>query len=99
MEDRTERQPGIKSMHKVSMNQRREGSISGVTDVKSFDEKEIVLETQQGILTIKGAELHVSRLVVEKGELEISGRIDSLVYSDTGSVSKSGGSLLSRLFG
>ena len=94
-----ERVQTVKGLHKININQRREGSINGVKDVKSFDEKAIVLETELGLLTIKGEELHVGRLTIEKGEIEITGRIDSLVYSEAGSISKSGGSVISRLFG
>ncbi len=96
MEDRTS---GLRGQHKISINQRREGSINGIKDVKSFDEKMIVLETEQGLLTIKGDELHVGRLTIEKGEIEITGRIDSFVYSDERSIGKNGGSVISRLFG
>lgn len=96
MEDRVS---GLRGQHRVNINQRREGSINGIKDVKSFDEKVIVLETEQGLLTIKGDELHVGRLTIEKGEIEITGRIDSFVYSEAGSHSKSGGSVISRLFG
>lgn len=94
-----ERIQTVKSLHKINLNQRREGSINGVKDVKSFDEKAIVLETELGLLTIRGEELHVGRLTIEKGEIEITGRIDSLVYSETGSLGKGGGSFISRLFG
>ncbi|MBQ9885846.1 MAG: sporulation protein YabP [Lachnospiraceae bacterium] len=96
MEDRMQ---VSKAAHRLNILQRREGSINGVKDVKSFDEKEIVLLTEQGLLTIKGDGLHVDRLTIEKGEIEISGRIDSLVYSEEGSLAKSGGSVLARLFG
>lgn len=96
MEDRAQSTAGL---HKVNINRRREGSINGVKDVKSFDEKEIVLETNMGMLTIKGDELHVGRLTIEKGEIEITGRIDSLVYSEAGAAGKNSGSFLARLFG
>ena len=52
--------------HKLLLNNRRTGTISGVTDVISFDIAEILLETEQGMLTIKGADLHVNRLTLEK---------------------------------
>ena len=48
----------------------------------SFDLNEILLETEQGMLMVKGANLHVNRLSLEKGEVDISGGIDSLAYSD-----------------
>ena len=61
-------------------------------------EKEVVLETDQGMLTIKGQELHVKRLTLEKGEIDIEGKIDSLTYSDVKPSAKQNESLLGRLF-
>lgn len=84
--------------HKVILNNRKIGTISGVSDVLSFDIKEILLETDQGMLMIKGNDLHVNRLTLEKGEVDIEGQIDSLTYSDVSSYGKQGESLLGRLF-
>ena len=67
--------------HKVLLNNRKMGNFSGVVDVLSFDVAEILLETEQGMLLIKGNDLHVNRLSLEKGEVDIEGRIDSLAYS------------------
>ena len=86
-------------MHKVTMTNRRSCLINGVNDVLSFDIHEILLETEQGMLMIKGDELHVSRLTLEKGEVDIDGRIDSFTYSDVASAGHKGGSILSKLFG
>lgn len=84
--------------HKLLLNNRRTGTVSGVTDVISFDIAEILLETEQGMLTIKGADLHVNRLTLEKGEVDIEGRIDSMAYSEVTDFHKAGSSLLGRLF-
>ena len=74
-------------------------AINGVSDVLSFDVGEVLLETEQGMLMIRGSELHVSRLTLEKGEVDIDGRIDSLTYSEqTASAGSKAESLLSRLF-
>ena len=64
----------------------------------SFDVGEIVLETELGLLTIKGQELHVSRLTLEQGEVDIDGKIDSMVYSGNAGSKGKGESLLGRLF-
>ena len=53
--------------HRVLMNNRQTGNFSGVLDVLSFDVSEILLETEQGMLLIKGTDLHVNRLSLEKG--------------------------------
>ena len=84
--------------HKLILSNRRTGTITGVADVISFDITEILLETEQGMLMIKGSDLHVNRLTLEKGEVDIEGRIDSLAYSDVTSFQKQGESLIGRLF-
>jgi hypothetical protein len=50
------------------------------------------------MLLIKGNDLHVNRLTLEKGEVDVEGRIDSLAYSDAGSGKKAAESLLGRIF-
>ena len=70
---------------------------AGILDVISFDENSIVLDTDMGLLTIKGKDLHVNRLSLEKGEIDIEGRTDSLVYS-AGGGAKSGESFFAKLF-
>lgn len=84
--------------HKVLMSNRKTATLSGVLDVISFDLKEILLETEEGMLTIRGNDLHVNRLSVEKGEVEVDGKVDSLVYSDVPHHKNQGDSLLGRLF-
>ena len=85
-------------MHKVTMLNRRTCSINGVNDVLSFDLREILLETEQGMMMIKGDDLHVNRLTLEKGEVDIDGKIDSFTYSDVAGNGSKSESLLSRLF-
>ena len=84
--------------HRVTVTGRRNGAITGVSDVLAFDVGEIVLETELGLLTIKGQELHVSRLTLEQGEVDIDGKIDSMVYSGNAGSKGKGESLLGRLF-
>ncbi len=67
--------------HKVVFNNRKSGMVTGVLDVISFDLNEILLETEQGLLTVKGTDLHVNRLNLEKGEVDLAGTVDSFVYS------------------
>jgi sporulation protein YabP len=82
--------------HRVLMTNRQSGSFSGVVDVLSFDVNEILLETGLGMLLIKGKELHVNRLSLEKGEVELSGQIDAISYSKVPDQRKE--SLMARLF-
>ena len=84
--------------HKVLLINRKSGAFSGVVDVLSFDVAEILLETELGMLLIKGHDLHVNRLSLEKGEIDIDGRIDSLTYSEVKSAGKQTETLLGRLF-
>lgn len=89
---------GSTRVHKVAMTNRKNCMINGVNDVLSFDIHEILLETEQGMLMIKGDDLHVSRLTLEKGEVDIDGKIDSFTYSDVASAGHKNESLLTRLF-
>ena len=84
--------------HKVMLTNRRTCMVSGVADVLSFDLAEILLETDQGMLMIKGKDLHVNRLTLERGEVDIEGQIDSFTYSDAGQYGAKGESFLGRLF-
>lgn len=83
-------------MHKLQVNSRNAALMTGVKDVLSFDAEEVLLETVQGILTLKGEELHVSRLTLEKGEVDVDGRINSITYTDN--ATKTAGSVFGRLF-
>ena len=87
-----------KRVHKMTMSNRRTCNLTGVIDVLSFDVNEIILETDQGMLMIKGSELHVNRLTLEKGEVDVEGKIDSFTYSEQAGIGAKGESLLSRLF-
>lgn len=89
---------GASRMHKVTMTNRRSCTINGVNDVLSFDVHEILLETEQGMLMIKGDDLHVNRLTLDKGEVDIDGKIDSFTYSDAAMSSPKNESILARLF-
>ena len=93
MEEKT-----AQKVHKVMLSNRRSGILNGIIDVLSFDVGEILLETEQGMLMIKGKDMHVNKLTLEQGEIEIEGKIDSFVYSDAGTSSKQGESFLGRLF-
>lgn len=84
--------------HKITLSGRKTCTITGVNDVLSFDINEVLLETEQGMLMIKGAELHVNRLSLDKGEVDVDGSIDSLTYSDEMGVKEKTESFFARLF-
>lgn len=83
--------------HSVIMDNREEMSLNGIEDVISFDEELIAAQTQLGVIVIKGENLHVNRLNLDKGELEIDGDINSIAYEDSASY-KIGGSFLGKIF-
>ena len=89
---------GSTHVHKMTMTNRRNCTVNGVNDVLSFDVNEILLETEQGMLMIKGDGLHVNRLTLVKGEVDIDGKIDSFTYSDVAGAGHKNESLLARLF-
>ncbi len=64
----------------------------------SFDENQVVMDTDLGLLTLKGKDLHVSRLSVEKGEVDVTGTVDSMAYSSNEAYRKAGQSFFVRLF-
>ena len=82
--------------HSINAENRRKLSISGVTDIDSFDENTVLLYTTMGELTIKGSDLHVNDLSVTNGEMNIEGEIDAVIYGDKDL--RSPLSFISRLF-
>lgn len=68
---------------KLAWDGRNSGYVSGVKDVISFDNTEVLLETTMGVLSIRGKELQVKQLSVEKGEVRLEGTLDSLQFSET----------------
>ena len=94
MDERNVSKPAMRG-HKLVLNNR---TASLVKDVLSFDLNEVLLETEQGMLMVKGTDLHVNRLSLEKGEVDLSGNIDSIAYSDVHAEQKQGENLFARLF-
>ena len=82
--------------HTVILEGMEKLTISGVVDVQSFDEEQVLLETVRGMLVVRGQGLHVERLQLEAGELIVEGEVGLVEYDD--SVQPRGG-LLKRLFG
>ena len=96
-EKRFSKAPAKEATQNVIMENRRKLSISGVEDVDSFDEDEVVLFTEMGTLNIRGGDLHINKLSIESGEVTVEGDIASLAYSDDDRASRSQG-ILSRIF-
>ncbi len=84
--------------HKLALFNRSSAQMTGVLDVISFDTNEIVMDTEDGLLMIRGEELHVNHLTLEKGEVNIDGHVDSLIYSNNQKLPKNPEKGLGRLF-
>ena len=68
-------------MQNLVLQNRASLSVTGVTDVRGFDDRSISIETTMGDLLVKGKTLHVSRLSLDLGEVDIEGTVDSLEYT------------------
>ena len=85
----------LKMQHNIIMENRRSLTITGVMDIDSFDEQTVSVFTDQGELTIKGANLHINKIDVDSGDLVMEGEVDSLTYSEN---QPQRGGLLAKLF-
>lgn len=83
--------------HSLTLEERKNGRLTGVQDVHSFNENEILLLTDVGKVLIKGEQLHVKGLDLEMGEAEIEGKVNSISYL-TKNAQKKEEPLLKRLF-
>ena len=81
--------------HRLTLEGRNQLSVTGVSDVESFDETAAILETSRGTLVLRGRELHMEQLNLGSGEVRLTGEIDSMVYEES---LHTQGSFLSRLF-
>ena len=90
-----EEKKAVKLPHNLILEGRKFLTISGVSDVDSFDDQTVVAYTDLGELTIRGKNLHIKKLSLETGELALEGEISSLSYSDNQPIT---GGILSRLF-
>jgi len=69
--------------HKVEIIQRERIHIQGVSHVESFDDRQIVVETDMGVLSLTGEDFHITSLDLERGEMMVEGMILALEYSST----------------
>ena len=81
----------------IILENREKLSISGVLDVLSFDDQIVILETELGLLTVKGENLRINKLSLDTEEVVIDGEIYNLGYSEKESNQKSGG-FLGKIF-
>ena len=81
----------------LMLENRKKLTINGVIEVINFNEDQILLNTDVGTMIIKGQELRMNKLDVQNGDVLITGKVDSFVYTSDKSKAKKD-SILSRLF-
>ena len=84
------------AVQNLILENREKLSISGVIDVLSFDDQIVILETELGMLTIKGEDLRINKLSIDTQDVIIEGNIVSLSYSDK--EERKSGNLLGKIF-
>lgn len=68
--------------HKLTLSQRKNLTMTGVTEVISFDENAVVLSTALGTLTVHGQGLQLKNLSLEGGQVAVDGEVAALVYEE-----------------
>ena len=85
----------MKLPHKLTLHERRQLTMTGVSEVVSFDENAVVLRTELGMLTVQGTDLQLKTLSVDGGQVTVDGTVSALSYEEP----RHTGGLLRRLFG
>ncbi|MBP3464223.1 MAG: sporulation protein YabP [Clostridia bacterium] len=80
----------------VILENRKKLTLTGIKDVLSFDDEIIVVESELGLINVKGNDLKVNKISVETGDVIIEGIIKMIEYSDKDILSKQ--SLISKIF-
>lgn len=68
--------------HKMTLQERKHLTMTGVAEVVSFDETVVVLQTSLGTLMVQGQELKLKTLTPEGGQVTVEGQISALVYEE-----------------
>lgn len=83
-------------MQNIILENRKKLTLTGIRDVLSFDDEIVVVESELGLLNIKGTDLRVNKISVETGDVIVDGTIRAIEYSDKDIGPKQG--LMSKLF-
>ncbi len=83
-------------MQNVILENRKKLTLTGIKDVLSFDDEIVIVESELGLLNIKGADLKVNKISVESGDVIIDGTVRAIEYSDKNMTQKQG--LMSKIF-
>ena len=68
--------------HKLTLNERKSLTVSGVTEVVSFDETAVIANTELGTLVVQGKDLQLKTLLPEGGQVTVEGQISALAYEE-----------------
>ena len=80
--------------HRLTLAERKKLTVTGVTEVISFEDSQVILQTGMGMLSVQGSQLQLKTLSLEGGQMEVEGSVSALVYEEA----RQGG-WFSRLFG
>ncbi len=80
--------------HHLRMDDRKVLTLTGISDVDSFDEKEVIAYTDWGELSVLGSHLQITKWNRENGDMALEGKVDSLTYTEN----RRKGGFFSRLF-
>ncbi len=67
--------------HSLTMENRRRAVLTGVNEVLGFDENQVTLMTENGEIALTGEGLHVTKLMLEEGQMAVEGKIDGVIYT------------------
>ena len=82
----------------VVLENREKLNVTGIVDVLSLDDQIIIIETELGLLTIKGEDLKINKLSIDTSDFIVEGRINSLLYSNTDTGMPKSKNILSKIF-
>ena len=80
------------------LENREKLNITGVLDVLSFDDQIVIVETELGLLTVKGDDLRINKLSTDTEEVIVEGNIFNLSYSDKPGINNKGTSFFNKIF-
>ena len=82
----------------IVLENREKLNVTGIIDVFSFDDQIIIIETELGLLTIKGENLKINKLSIDTSDFTVDGKINSLTYSGVEGANKKSKNVLSKIF-
>lgn len=94
-EDKKSLKPKVQNL---ILENRERLNVSGVIDVESFNDETVIIDTELGVLVVRGVDLHISKLNLDSSELSVEGDIVSCEYSDRDGTRSKGGGFFARMF-